>query len=152
MCTVQQRCQQSGKSDNILTCYFPNNGEKSKGGTRQWKQPQQEAPPERTLPWGDTIRRWSEPSHQMRRYVMITSGCAGVKGLTGRRSLRLPWAGLFIISYSSGCGESSPFLPLIWSLHKLLCFGSRPCGKTQLQPLKTRMPLPALRLTDCSLI
>ena len=43
-------------------------------------------------------------------HVMITPGCSRVRGLTGRFSLWLTSAGLFIISYSQACdGPSCSF-------------------------------------------
>lgn len=84
--------------------------------------------PEEARLGGEAVKR----SHQMCWHVMITPGCSRVRGLTGRLSLWLTSAGLFIISYSQACDEPSTLLLLIWSLHTCtsLCADTQPCGKT----------------------
>lgn len=84
--------------------------------------------PEEARLGGEAVKR----SHQMCWHVMITPGCSRVRGLTGRLSLWLTSAGLFIISYSQACAEPSTLLLLIWSLHTCtsLFTDTQPCGKT----------------------
>lgn len=82
--------------------------------------------PEESRLGGEAVKR----SHQMCWHVMITPGCSRVRGLTGRLSLWLTSAGLFIISYSQACDRPSTLLLLIWSLHTCtsLCAETQPCG------------------------
>lgn len=70
-------------------------------------------------------------------HVMITPGCSRVRGLTGRLSLWLTSAGLFIIFYSQTCDGPSTLLLLIWSMHTCtsLCADTQPCGNTLSQLL-----------------
>ena len=91
--------------------------------------------PEEARLGGEAVKR----SHQMCWHVMITPGCSRVRGLTGRLSLWLTSAGLFIISYSQDHDGASSLLLLIWSLHTCtsLCTDTQPCGKTQ--PPKNRL-------------
>lgn len=67
--------------------------------------------PEEAWLGGETVKC----SHQMCRHVMISPGFSRVRELTGKLSLLLSSAGLFI-SYSRALDESSTLL--IWSLHK----------------------------------
>lgn len=100
--------------------------------------------PEEARLGGEAVKR----SHQMCWHVMITPGCSRVRGLTGRLSLWLTSAGLFIISYSQACDEPSTLLLLIWSLHTCTSLRSdtQPCGKSlNCSHRKTRL------LSDCSL-
>lgn len=74
--------------------------------------------PEEARLGGEAVKR----SHQMCWHVMITPGFSRVRGLTGRLSLWLTSAGLFIISNSQACDEPSTILMLIWAC--------TPCGKS----------------------
>lgn len=107
--------------ESLLTGW--EHGEEKMGGL-----PGERCPEEARL-GGEAVKR----SHQMCWHVMITPGCSGVRGLTGRLSLRLTSAGLFIVSYCQGSDGTSTLLLLIWSLHTCtsLCTDIQQCSKTQ---------------------